>query len=356
MLIAIPDVLSHDDALALGAAIAQADWVDGNVTSGAGAALAKRNRQLPEQSEVALKARQAVQSALARNGLFLFQRAYMEYHADRFEDCSALAMVDGQVIAALPASIDRSSGHATSHGGLTFGGVVVKRDLRSEVAIAAVDALLDALRGWGAKALEVRVLPQFLANYPSADIDYALWRRGFALVRRDLSSALPLDEMLPLNTSKRQAVGKARKAGLTVGGGALRDFHRLLEGVLSERHGTNPVHTLAELEHLAAAFPDAIKLRAVERDGEMLAGVLVFKYATAWHTQYMAASDEGRKTGALDLIVTSLVDEARAAGAKWLSFGTSTTEAGRTLNEGLLWQKESFGARSVTHDFMRGTL
>jgi PKHD-type hydroxylase len=71
MLIAIPDVLPPDEALVLGRAIASADWVDGNVTSGAGAALAKRNRQLPEGGEAALRARAAVQQALSRCGLFL---------------------------------------------------------------------------------------------------------------------------------------------------------------------------------------------------------------------------------------------------------------------------------------------
>lgn len=71
MLIAIPDVLPREDALALGRAIASADWVDGNLTSGAGAALAKRNRQLPEGSEAATKARAAVQQTLARSPLFL---------------------------------------------------------------------------------------------------------------------------------------------------------------------------------------------------------------------------------------------------------------------------------------------
>ena len=70
----------------------------------------------------------------ARNGLFLFRRDYMDYHADRFEDISGIALVDGAVVAVLPASIDQASGLATSHGGLTFGGVVVRRDLRSEVA------------------------------------------------------------------------------------------------------------------------------------------------------------------------------------------------------------------------------
>lgn len=292
----------------------------------------------------------------ARNGLFLFRRAYMDYHADRFEDLSAIALVDGAVVAVLPASIDRASGLATSHGGLTFGGVVVKRDLRSEVAIGAVYALLDALRGWGASALEVRLLPQFLATYPSADVDYALWRRGFVLSRRDLSSALTLQGALPLNSSKKQAVAKARKSGLAVSDGELAGFHGLLESVLGERHGTVPVHQLEELERLSAAFPDDIMLRSVAHEGEMLAGILVFRYPTAWHTQYMAASNDGRKLGALDLIIASLIDEARDAGAKSFSFGTSTTEGGRELNLGLLWQKESFGARSVAHDFMRGTL
>jgi lipid II:glycine glycyltransferase (peptidoglycan interpeptide bridge formation enzyme) len=94
----------------------------------------------------------------------------------------------------------------------------------------------------------------------------------------------------------------------------------------------------------------------VKQDGSLLAGVLVYCYPTAWHTQYMAASPEGRKVGGLDLIVAQLIDEARTAGAEWLSFGTSTTNGGKTLNEGLLWQKESFGGRSVTHDFMTGSL
>lgn len=71
MLIAIPDVLPPSDAIALGRQIAAAPWVDGNVTSGAGAALAKRNRQLPEEGETAAQARHRVQTALAACPLFL---------------------------------------------------------------------------------------------------------------------------------------------------------------------------------------------------------------------------------------------------------------------------------------------
>jgi PKHD-type hydroxylase len=71
MLIVIPQLLDRDQARALGVTIAAAEWVDGNVTSGAGAALAKRNRQLPEIGEAAVKARQVVQEALAASPLFL---------------------------------------------------------------------------------------------------------------------------------------------------------------------------------------------------------------------------------------------------------------------------------------------
>lgn len=71
MLIQIPSVLDRDAALQLGREIAAAQWVDGNVTSGEGAALAKRNRQLPEDSEMAARARHRVQLGLARSQLFL---------------------------------------------------------------------------------------------------------------------------------------------------------------------------------------------------------------------------------------------------------------------------------------------
>ena len=67
----IPNLLPPAQAIELGQRIATADWVDGNATSGAGAALAKRNRQLPEGSPALVAARREVQTALAQNPTFL---------------------------------------------------------------------------------------------------------------------------------------------------------------------------------------------------------------------------------------------------------------------------------------------
>ena len=71
MLIAIPDVLDADAVTRVRAIIDGGAWIDGNVTSGHQSALAKRNRQLPEESDAARDAGAIVLDALGRSPLFI---------------------------------------------------------------------------------------------------------------------------------------------------------------------------------------------------------------------------------------------------------------------------------------------
>ncbi len=71
MLVTIPDVLDQKAAADLRGRIAAADWIDGNATSGSGSATAKRNRQLPEDSDVTRHAQSVVTAALMANPAFL---------------------------------------------------------------------------------------------------------------------------------------------------------------------------------------------------------------------------------------------------------------------------------------------
>jgi len=71
MLIAIPEVLDAAGVARLRAIIDAAEWVDGNVTSGAQSALAKRNEQLPEGSPAHREAGTMVLDALAKSPLFV---------------------------------------------------------------------------------------------------------------------------------------------------------------------------------------------------------------------------------------------------------------------------------------------
>jgi PKHD-type hydroxylase len=71
MLIAIPQVLDGEGVARLRAVIDAGEWVDGNVTSGPQAALAKRNEQLAESSAVAREGGRLVLEALGRAPLFI---------------------------------------------------------------------------------------------------------------------------------------------------------------------------------------------------------------------------------------------------------------------------------------------
>lgn len=71
MMIHIPQVLTKDQVATLRALIDAAAWIDGNATSGAQSALAKRNEQLPEDSPAAKAAGEAILDALSANPLFV---------------------------------------------------------------------------------------------------------------------------------------------------------------------------------------------------------------------------------------------------------------------------------------------
>ena len=71
MLLPIPDVLTGDELARVRELVEAGPWQDGNVTSGHQSALAKRNQQLPEDSEAARSAGKLVLDALGRSPLFI---------------------------------------------------------------------------------------------------------------------------------------------------------------------------------------------------------------------------------------------------------------------------------------------
>lgn len=61
--------------------------------------------------------------AQSKNGTFLFDRGYMDYHADRFHDHSLIIYRRGKCYALLPGCVDGDTFY--SHKGLTYGGLVM---------------------------------------------------------------------------------------------------------------------------------------------------------------------------------------------------------------------------------------
>ena len=81
----------------------------------------------------------------------------------------------------------------------------------------------------------------------------------------------------------------------------------------------------------------------------MIAGALLFVYENLVHTQYLASSEKGRELGALDLVISELINEYKN-NKKYFDFGISTENSGLYLNEGLISQKEGFGARTIVYN------
>ena len=71
MMLAIPDLLDKEGVARVRSIIDAGAWEDGNATSGHQSALAKRNEQLPEDSQAAKEAGRLVLEALGRSALFI---------------------------------------------------------------------------------------------------------------------------------------------------------------------------------------------------------------------------------------------------------------------------------------------
>jgi hypothetical protein len=283
----------------------------------------------------------------SRNGNFLHRRGYMDYHADRFADASLVVTRDEEWVAVLPAAIRDDT--VSSHAGLTYAGLISSRTLRAEDALHAFDRIGEHYRALGARRLVYKAVPHIFHAYPAEEDLYALQRAGARLVRRDLSSVIALREPYRYSSVREKSVVRAKKAGIRVAAGDdCTSFHALLEHVL-RRHDAVPTHTLAELQLLRSRFPQQILLYEARADGELLAGVVAYDFGRTVHTQYLAASDAGRRSDALSLLLAWLIGEVYAD-RHYFSFGVSTEQEGRVLNVGLVTQKEHFGARAVVHD------
>ena len=292
---------------------------------------------------------------VAKNATFLFDRDYMDYHSDRFSDCSLLFFDKKRLVGLLPANLHENI--VFSHEGLTYGGLLLQKD----VEYARIDEMLEAAKCYYRDELKANILyykpvPSIYHNYPSQEDLYWLFGQGAQLVARSLSSAVELSCPQPFSTLRKRHAAKAAKNGLTVAAVTderqWKDFWNILSSVLSSRHQCCPVHSLDEILLLKRRFTD-IRLFCVYKDTQMLAGSVIYITDRVLHAQYIAANEEGRLLGALDFLFLRLLSSPLCKGRIFFDFGISTEQGGAFLNSGLLFQKEGFGARGVCYDHYR---
>jgi hypothetical protein len=288
--------------------------------------------------------------ARSKNGTFLFQRGFMEYHSDRFTDASTLVSGDdGRLLAVFPANI--SGKRVSSHAGLSYGGMVTDETMTGPLALEVFAAWFRHFQQFGIEQIVYKQVPHIYHRMPADEDRYALFYHGATLFRRDMTQTAELAAQGPMQERRRRGTKKAAKSGLMVREtNAVEAFWEILAENLASRHKQQPVHTSEELRILQGRFPENIRLFGVFEGETLRAGTLLFCCGQTIHAQYIASSEPARLLGALDLLFSTLLDLFRG-NARYFDFGNSNENDGRYLNIGLAEFKEGFGARAVTQDF-----
>lgn len=305
----------------------------------------------------------------SKQGTFLIDRNFMDYHADRFFDCSLLVygddvdetdVTDHSLTALFPANWREEEKTVYSHQGLTYGGLITKSSITQTEVMQIMQKILMYYEGYlGAKAMVYKPIPYIYSRVPAQEDLYALFRAGGQLENRSVATVVSTAHPLNMRTLRIRQAKKALEHGFYIerikdaDSQSLAEYWSILESVLMEYHQAKPVHTLEEIALLMHRFPKQIKLFVVRNtDRQIVSGIVVFETDLVAHVQYIASAAEGRKYGALDLLLRHLCNE-KYKDKDYVDFGTSTENGGHFLNEGLIFQKEGFGGRAVCYDAYR---
>jgi len=284
----------------------------------------------------------------SRADTFLFYRDFMDYHAERFNDCSFMIYRKGKVAGVLPGNTNGSTFH--SHQGLTYGGIASGTGMLLIDTMEVFRQVNGILSQKGITNVIYKPLPYIYHKQPTQEDIYALFRLGAEKIACNISSALFQSDRPILNESRKSGVRKAKREGLVVERSQrFNDFWEILEKNLKQYYNTKPVHSIDEIIKLAGTFPDNIQLFVTRNKDQLNAGTLLFVMESVVHVQYIAANLAGKKTGALDLLFATLIEHTHRD-KYCFDFGHSNEKQGWKLNDKLIFQKEGFGGRGVVYE------
>ena len=287
--------------------------------------------------------------AESRQGTLLHMRGYMDYHADRFRDCSLIALRKGKPTALLPANID-SKGTLRSHQGLTYGGWLTPiSHFDGTDMLELFEAWTSWCREYNINEIIYKAVPHIYHRIPAEEDIYALFRYGAKTETINLSTVINMREIPTFNTQQKRHLKKASALNPWIREtDNVSEFMPILQECLRERHEASPVHSEAELRLLKERFPHGIRLFLAGAAAEPDAAVCIYDTNSVAHCQYIATSQAGRKNGTLTYLFHHLIHNVFAP-HRYFDFGTSNEDAGRVLNSGLLHQKTGLGGRGVAY-------
>jgi len=285
----------------------------------------------------------------SKNGTFLFQRDFMDYHQHRFDDFSLLLYKKEQLIAILPANRVGNAVH--SHQGLTYGGLLLSPEIKFKTVLEGLKTLLKFLHQQQLNYLWLKEIPSIYHRVPSEEVHYFNFILEAQLVQRDALSVIDNKHKIKLSKSRLEGITRGKKHDLRV----VHDdnfklfWNSVLIPNLRTKHQVEPVHSLAEIQYLKGKFPEHIKQFNVYHNDAIVAGATIFETPQVAHCQYISGNVDKNSLGSLDLLHEMLINE-MFPDTPYFDFGTSNGHQGLNINQGLQFWKEGFGARTLTQD------
>lgn len=285
----------------------------------------------------------------SRQGTLLHLRGYMDYHSDRFADCSLMAFRGGKLTALLPANLD-SDGRLWSHQGLTYGGWLTPRQhFNANDMLDLFDAWLEWCSSKSIREIVYKPVPSIYHRIPADEDLYALFRNGAVLRSMNLSTTIDMSTGVGYNVQQRRNLRKAEQFSPWVRETSdASEFMSLVAECLMERHSAHPVHTAGEMQTLKDKFPDQIKMWLCGCGANPEAGVCIYDTAGVAHCQYIATTADGRDHGMLTYLMRVLMTDIYSD-RRYLDMGTSNEDSGRILNAGLIRQKTALGGSGIAY-------
>lgn len=286
----------------------------------------------------------------AKNATFLFDRNFMEYHKDRFEDYSLMVYDNEKLVAVLPANLVDTILY--SHQGLTYGGLVYGEKMKLTAVIQVFKTILKYLNENKITKIQIKLLPAIYHNKPAEELNYTLFLADAQLIGRETLSVIDLSKPILIASGRKEGIKKGMVNSLEIREVDVFDdfWNDILTPNLENKYQTKPIHSLQEITNLKNKFPMNIRQFNVYFKGRIVAGATLFESENVIHSQYISADKNKSEIGSLDFLYHHLITEVFKK-KRFFDFGTSNKNQGRMLNKGLFFWKESFGASTIVHDF-----
>ena len=287
---------------------------------------------------------------ISKNSTFLFKREFMDYHAEKFEDFSLLIFYNSELIALFPCNI--RDGEVYSHEGLSYGGVIVKSEIKFLKYLELFTHLLNYFDEKSIKTLYIKQIPSIYNSNFNGELDYLSFVTGAKIYRRDIISVIDMQNENKISKDRIQGYKRGKKNKLEIKETDDLDefWNSILIPTLLNRHYVNPVHSLEDIKKLKRVFNNNIKQFNVYHEGQIVAGTTIFLTKNVAHVQYIGSNSKKNSLGSLDFLFYNLITE-YLSNFKYFDFGNSHEQQGMKINKGLNYWKEGYGARSLTHDF-----